>query len=189
MHLTPRRLFLILIAACLCLPLVGCGGAGKSIVRGRVVAGTVGQAVAVSPEDERLKEEGLPLMEVVVMSKGGSASQGRGVYARATSDELGDFELVFPGGTFPSDVVTIQVKGEDVFSRISLIAEAARPGADYAEPAARPAHDAHARMQHAPAPQEAPRPRAPRADDIRSAAAEATARLERFRNRAGGAAA
>lgn len=116
MHLTPRRLFLILIAACLCLPLVGCGGAGKSIVRGRVVAGTVGQAVAVSPEDERLKEEGLPLMEVVVMSKGGSASQGRGVYARATSDELGDFELVFPGGTFPSDVVTIQVKGEDVFT-------------------------------------------------------------------------
>ena len=116
MHLTPRRLFLILIAACLCLPRVGCGGAGKSIVRGRVVAGTVGQAVAVSPEDERLKEEGLPLMEVVVMSKGGSASQGRGVYARATSDELGDFELVFPGGTFPSDVVTIQVKGEDVFT-------------------------------------------------------------------------
>lgn len=81
------------------------------------------------------------------------------------------------------------VKGEDVFSRISLIAEAARPGADYAEPAARPAHDAQARMQQAPVPQEAPRPRAPRADDIRSAAAEATARLERFRNRAGGAAA
>lgn len=116
MHLTTRRFVLILIAASLCLPLIGCGGAGKSVVRGRVVAGTVGQAVAVSPEDERLKEDGLPLMEVVVMSKGGSASQGRGVYARATSDELGDFELVFPGGTFPSDVVTIQVKGEGVFT-------------------------------------------------------------------------
>lgn len=81
------------------------------------------------------------------------------------------------------------VKGEDVFSRISLIAEAARPATEYAEPAARAVPDAHAPVQQAPVPQEPPRARAPRATDIRSAAAEATARLERFRNRAGGAAA
>lgn len=116
MQFATRRSYLILLAAFVCFPLLGCGGGAKSIVRGRVVAGTVGQAVSVSPKDERLQEDGLPEMEVVVMSKGGSASQGRGVYARATTDEMGDFELVFPGGTFPSDVVTIQTSGEGVFT-------------------------------------------------------------------------
>jgi len=116
MHLVSRRVLMILIAAMVCFPLVGCSSGGKSTVRGRVVTGSVGQAVAVSPEDERLEEDGIPGMKVVVMSKGGSASQGRGVYARATSDEFGDFELVFPGGTFPSDMVTIQVTGDGVFT-------------------------------------------------------------------------
>lgn len=110
-----NTLFLALVLI-MTIPLVACGSAGKSTVRGRVVAGTVGQAVSVSPTDRRLDDEGLAGMEVVVMAKGGSASLGRGVFARATSDELGDFELVFPGGTFPSDVVTIQVSGDGVFT-------------------------------------------------------------------------
>lgn len=111
-----RRFVMFLALCAACLPLVACGAGAKSIVRGRIIAGTVGQAVSVSPEDERLQGEGLPELDVVVMTKSGSASQGRGVYARATSDELGDFELVFPGGTFPSDVVTIQVSGEGIFT-------------------------------------------------------------------------
>lgn len=96
--------------------LVGCGSGGKSVVRGRVVSGTVGQAVSVSPQDERLQEQGLPGLKVYVLSKGGSASQGRGLYASAVSDEFGDFELEFPSGTFPSDVVTIQVSGEGIYT-------------------------------------------------------------------------
>lgn len=116
MTLTARRLLVLSLALMTCLTLVGCGSGGKTFVRGRVITGSVGQAVSVTPSDQRLKEEGLPAMEVVVMRRGGSSTQGRGVYARATSDELGDFELVFPSGTFPSDSVLIQVTGDGIFT-------------------------------------------------------------------------
>lgn len=102
------------------LGLVGCGN-GKSIVRGRVISGTVGQAVAAAPGDERFEEIGLPEMEVAVLAKGGSSARGRGVYAKATSDEFGDFELAFPAGSFPRDVVEIRVEGEGVFTARSTM--------------------------------------------------------------------
>ncbi|MCR9075492.1 MAG: hypothetical protein NXI07_05580 [bacterium] len=113
---TIRTLITLFLALSFVLLIVGCGSRGKSIVRGRIIAGTVGQAVAVSPQDERLQEPGLAGFQVYVLSKGGSASQGRGLYAQAKSDEFGDFELVFPSGTFPSDVVTIQVTGEGIYT-------------------------------------------------------------------------
>ncbi|GGE84780.1 chemotaxis protein [Stappia taiwanensis] len=63
-------------------------------------------------------------------------------------------------------------EGNTVLERITQIAEAAKPAAQAAQPAA------------APAPHE-PAPAAPiRASDIRSAAIEASARLEHFRKRA-----
>lgn len=108
------------------------------------------------------------------------------------------------------------VRGEDVFNRISQIADAAKgasaqrdvySAARAEDPAASgrgaPVY-AHERAyeqerSYAPEPVYAPeparyapepaRPRSPRADDIRNAAAEATARLERFRHKSGGAAA
>ena len=84
------------------------------------------------------------------------------------------------------------VKGEEVFTRISQIAEAASRSSVQREayaPAPQPM-PAHMPQMAAPTMHEpAPRGRAPRADDIRSAAAEATARLEQFRRRAGGSAA
>ncbi|WP_346914408.1 DUF6468 domain-containing protein [uncultured Roseibium sp.] len=86
------------------------------------------------------------------------------------------------------------VKGEEVFTRISQIAEAASRSSvqreTYApapQPAPMPAH--MPQMAAPPMHEPAHRVRAPRADDIRSAAAEATARLEQFRRRSGGSAA
>lgn len=85
-------------------------------------------------------------------------------------------------------------EGEKVFTRITQIAEAARSAGPLREPAPRsdtyavqPAADPH---HYAPQPPavEPERRRATRASDIRSAAAEATARLEQFRKRNGAAA-
>lgn len=80
-------------------------------------------------------------------------------------------------------------EGEKVFSRISKIAGAARNAHEErleAQPV--PQHPEPARQPVATAPGRA-RAASSRTDDIRSAAAEATARLERFRRRSEGAAA
>jgi hypothetical protein len=106
----------ILVVGAMLSTMIGCGGGGKSVIRGRVIAGTVGQAVTAAPADERFDEPGLPDMKVTVLARGGSASRGRGVYANATSDEMGDFELIFPGGSFPRDAVEIRVTGDGIFT-------------------------------------------------------------------------
>jgi hypothetical protein len=90
-------------------------------------------------------------------------------------------------------------EGEKVFSRITQIAEAARtasqqreaqPEETYAvQPPAEPAHYAYPAESYQPVHSVEPeRRRSSRASDIRSAAAEATARLEQFRKRNGAAA-
>nr|WP_319382852.1 DUF6468 domain-containing protein [uncultured Roseibium sp.] len=106
-------------------------------------------------------------------------------------------------------------EGEKIFTRISQIAEAARAASSHAEQAPRaeayavrspvePAEHVPQPAYAAPPAQTAPppaqvaaaaapvlepeRPRTSRAADIRSAAAEATARLEQFRRRNGAAA-
>ncbi|WP_150525590.1 DUF6468 domain-containing protein [Roseibium sediminis] len=96
-------------------------------------------------------------------------------------------------------------EGEKIFNKISQIAEAARGGA--AQRAAAPRREMRQDMEqdYAPQTQAQPQAQAPvqapavhveparargsRADEIRNAAAEATARLERFRRRSEGAAA
>lgn len=93
-------------------------------------------------------------------------------------------------------------EGDKVFTRISQIAEAARSATPARAPAmpTDPYGAAHGYQaaEQAPAPVQAPvqapivepeRKRANRTSDIRSAAAEATARLEEFRNKRRGAAA
>lgn len=107
--------YLFLLALILTGTLVGCGS-GKSVVRGRVIAGNVGQALAAAPGDERFKEPGLPEMTVNILARGGSTSKGRGVYATSTTDASGDFELVLPAGTFPRDAVEVRVSGEGIFT-------------------------------------------------------------------------
>ena len=96
-------------------------------------------------------------------------------------------------------------EGEKIFNRISQIAEAARGGSaqrptaprrdvrqdmsqDYAPQAQAPTH-VEAPAQPPAVQIEPARARGSRADEIRNAAAEATARLERFRRRSEGAAA
>jgi hypothetical protein len=98
-------------------------------------------------------------------------------------------------------------EGEKIFTRITQIAEAARSAATHREAASQneaysaqsqseapaytqqPAGYAPAGAYPAPQPQVEPeRKRSSRASDIRSAAAEATARLEQFRRRNGAAA-
>jgi GTPase SAR1 family protein len=111
-----NRIAIVTLFLMISFMLIGCGSGGKTTVRGRIITGTVGQAVAVGSSDERLKEDGLAGLDVAVLSKGGSVARGRGVYANVTSDEMGDFELVFPSGTFPSDVVVIQVSGDGIFT-------------------------------------------------------------------------
>lgn len=83
-------------------------------------------------------------------------------------------------------------EGEKIFSKISQIAEAARGGNAQRGAANRAPAAAHQDIHEprAPAHEPAPAPsRGSRADEIRNAAAEATARLERFRRRSEGAAA
>lgn len=85
-------------------------------------------------------------------------------------------------------------EGEKVFTRISQIAEAARSVVPHREPVHR--SEGYAVQRHADADHYAPqapvvepeRKRSSRTSDIRSAAAEATARLEQFRKRNGAAA-
>lgn len=112
-RLTFLLLFLMLFAVQSAL--VGCGNA-KTTIRGRVISGTVGQAVVAAPGDERFKDPGLPEMSVAVLARGGSTARGRGVFAEAVSDENGDFELIFPGGSFPRDIVEIRVSGDGTFT-------------------------------------------------------------------------
>ena len=114
------RLTILLIGSVLAISMVGCGSAGKSIIKGRVIAGPVGQAVSASPEDERFEELGIPGVKVVVLSKDGSSSRGRGVYAKATSDDWGNFEIAFNGGQYPRDAIQIRVEGEGVFTSKSI---------------------------------------------------------------------
>ncbi len=104
-------LWVSMLLACL---MAGCGG--RDVIRGRVIAGPVGQSVAAAPADERFTETGIPGATVTVLHKGGSAAQGRGVYTSATTDEYGDFELVFAGGEYPRDAVEIRVDGDGIFT-------------------------------------------------------------------------
>jgi len=91
-------------------------------------------------------------------------------------------------------------EGEKVFTKISQIADAARSASSHrevaprsdayaAEPSLEPQYHAPVAEDYAPAPAIEPdRRRNSRTSDIRSAAAEATARLEQFRKRNGAAA-
>jgi len=109
-----RRLVLFSLTAGVILLLVGCGG--QTVVRGKVISGPVGQSLAVSPQDERFEEPGIPGAEVTVLTKAGSAARGRGVYATGVSGEDGMFELAFPSGSFPREAVRIRVEGEGIFT-------------------------------------------------------------------------
>lgn len=113
-----RRVATPLLLVALAIALSGVVGCGKSttFVRGRIIAGSVGQAVVAAPGDERFDEVGMPGLTVSILAKGGSVARGRGVFAEAVSDELGDFELPFPGGSFPRDVVEIHVAGDGVYT-------------------------------------------------------------------------
>lgn len=115
---TGRRVDALLMLVAIAIALVTVVGCGKSTtyVRGRVITGSVGQAVVAAPGDERFDELGIPGLTVSVLAKGGSVARGRGVFAEAVSDEFGDFELPFPGGSFPRDVVEIHVSGDGVYT-------------------------------------------------------------------------
>ena len=96
--------------------LVGCAASGQSLIQGRVIAGSVGQSVSASPADERFDEQGIPNAKIIILTKEGNASRGRGVYTTATSDEYGNFELTFGSGQYPRDAVQVQVKGEGIYT-------------------------------------------------------------------------
>lgn len=116
-----RVLAVIAFVSLVTLPMIGCGGAsGKSIIRGRVIAGTVGQSVGASPKDMRFDEQGIPDAKVIILTKTGNASRGRGVLTTATSDDFGDFEVAFAGGQYPRDAVQIRVEGEGIFTSRSV---------------------------------------------------------------------
>ncbi|MEX0877129.1 MAG: hypothetical protein WD114_06690 [Phycisphaerales bacterium] len=108
-HILP--VFASVLAACL---LTGCQS--KQLIKGRVIAGPVGQSVVVSPQDERFDDPGIPAAIVSVIGKDGANARARGVYATAETDASGNFELVFPGGTYPRDAVEIRVKGEGIYT-------------------------------------------------------------------------
>lgn len=99
------------LTACL---LVGC--AGVRPIRGKVIAGSVGQAVPAAPGDERFDQPGIPGATVTVMAKGGSAERGRGVFTTAVTDEQGEFSLSFRNGQYPRDAVQIRVTGDGIFT-------------------------------------------------------------------------
>ena len=109
--------FTLLVA----LPMIGCEStAGRSVIRGRVIAGTVGQSVGASPQDVRFDEPGIPEAKVIILTKTGNASRGRGVLTTATSDDFGNFEIAFAGGQYPRDAVQIRIEGEGIFTSRSI---------------------------------------------------------------------
>lgn len=115
---TPRTLslfFTILLASVFMLPLVGCE-AGATVIKGRVIAGPVGQSVGAAPRDERFENSGIPGVSVSILSKAGSASQGRGLYGSAVSDDFGNFELSIPNGQYPRDAIQVRVQGDGIFT-------------------------------------------------------------------------
>ncbi len=95
--------------------LVGCKAAATKI-SGRVIAGNIGQSVVVGPRDERLKNPGIPGVEITVLHAGGSAKRGRGLVASGLADENGDFDITIPRGKHPASSVMIRVKGENIFA-------------------------------------------------------------------------
>jgi hypothetical protein len=110
-------LALFLGLAVLVVPAIGCGGAAKSMIRGRVVAGLVGQAVGAASSDERFDEPGIPGAKITILRKpGGNTTRARSVFTSTKSDEFGNFELVFANGEYPRDAVQVQVKGEGFYT-------------------------------------------------------------------------
>lgn len=110
-------LALFLGLAMLVVPAIGCGGAAKSSIRGKVIAGLVGQAVAVSSSDERFEEPGIPGVKVSILRKAGGNTTGRrSVYTSAVSDDFGNFELIIANGEYPRDAVQIRVKGDGIYT-------------------------------------------------------------------------
>jgi len=107
---------LLLASVFLATTLVGCGAAGKSVIKGRVIAGVIGQSVGASSSDERFDERGIPEATISILAKSGSASRGRGVYAKATSDQYGNFEVSFANGQYPRDAIQVRVKGDGFFT-------------------------------------------------------------------------
>ncbi|MCA9303348.1 MAG: hypothetical protein KC996_04435 [Phycisphaerales bacterium] len=111
----PSRLLTIALASLSLLSLVGCKSASTHFT-GRVIAGTIGQAMVVGPNDERLQEPGIPGLDVVVLQAGGSTARGTGVLTQAMTDELGNFEITIPRGKHPANSVTVRVRGDQIFS-------------------------------------------------------------------------
>lgn len=108
-------MFTMLIASLFILPLVGCG-TGGTVIKGRVIAGPVGQSVGAAPRDERFEAPGIPGVTISILSKAGSASQGRGLYGSAVSDDFGNFELSIPSGQYPRDAIQVRVQGDGIFT-------------------------------------------------------------------------
>ncbi len=110
----------MVVVALLAVPMLGVGGcasSAKSIIKGRVIAGPVGQSVAASEADQRFDEPGIPDAKITILRKsGGNKSRGRGVYTSATSDAFGNFELVFANGQYPRDAVQVRVEGEGIYT-------------------------------------------------------------------------
>ena len=116
-HNRSAFLALLLGLAMLVVPAIGCGGAAKSTIRGRVIAGLVGQSVGAASSDERFDEPGIPGAKITILRKsGGNTTRARSVFTSTKSDEFGNFELVFANGQYPRDAVQVQVKGEGFFT-------------------------------------------------------------------------
>lgn len=109
------RLLGITLATIAMLSLVGCKSAATHF-SGRVIVGTIGQAMVVGPNDERLLEPGIPGLDVVVLQAGGSTARGTGVLTQAKTDELGNFAITIPRGKHPASSVTVRVRGDHIFS-------------------------------------------------------------------------
>ena len=140
---TRTPLLVSVLLACMAMLIVGCSG--QDVIRGRVIAGPIGQSVAAAPGDERFSERGIPAAKVTVLHKGGNEAMGRGVYTSAETDEMGNFELIFVGGSYPRDAVEIRVSGDGIFTSRSqtflpkegdqlLCVVITRPGYEFPEP-------------------------------------------------------
>lgn len=92
---------------------VGCRG--NQTIRGKVIPGTVGLAVAADPGDERLELPGVEGIEVALLRDAGHGSPGGGVITKDVSDELGNFEITLRRGQHPAGPVIIRTQGPGVY--------------------------------------------------------------------------
>lgn len=106
------RTFHLAAALAAALFLVGCSGATR--INGRVITGPTGLAVVVDPSDDRMKNPGLPGIEVALLRE--TATSSSAMITSAVTDDQGNFRMTLARGQHPGNAVIVRTRGDGVYT-------------------------------------------------------------------------